>query len=134
MAFMGLWGTGVEPGTQYTEKVSCTVWKMMMMNSPVLKHTNTKKVHGRLSVACVTRTRSHASPCSDCYTTLYNDRVLDTKCLHIVVCLQINNALRYARQSRALLSTSYKMDSDYHHTFVLIGYYHGTDTDTCVTD
>ena len=24
-------GTGVEPGTQYTEKVSCTVWKMMMM-------------------------------------------------------------------------------------------------------
>ena len=31
MAFMGLWGTGVEPGTQYNEKVSCTVWKMMMM-------------------------------------------------------------------------------------------------------
>ena len=31
MAFMGFWGTGVEPGTQYTEKVSCTVWKMMMM-------------------------------------------------------------------------------------------------------
>ena len=30
-AFMGFWGTGVEPGTQYTEKVSCTVWKMMMM-------------------------------------------------------------------------------------------------------
>ena len=30
MAFMGLWGTGVEPGMQYTEKVSCTVWKMMM--------------------------------------------------------------------------------------------------------
>ena len=28
MAFMGFWGTGVEPGTQYTEKVSCTVWKM----------------------------------------------------------------------------------------------------------
>ena len=28
---MGFWGTGVEPGTQYTEKVSCTVWKMMMM-------------------------------------------------------------------------------------------------------
>ena len=33
MAFMGFWGTGVEPGTQYTEKVSCTVWKMMMMMS-----------------------------------------------------------------------------------------------------
>ena len=31
MAFMGFWGTGVEPGTQYTEKVSCTVWKMTMM-------------------------------------------------------------------------------------------------------
>ena len=31
MGFMGYWGTGVEPGTQYTEKVSCTVWKMMMM-------------------------------------------------------------------------------------------------------
>ena len=31
MAFMGFWGTGVEPGTQYTEKVSCTVWKMMMI-------------------------------------------------------------------------------------------------------
>ena len=31
MTFMGFWGTGVEPGTQYTEKVSCTVWKMMMM-------------------------------------------------------------------------------------------------------
>ena len=31
MAFMGLWGTGVEPGTQYTEKVSCTVWKMMII-------------------------------------------------------------------------------------------------------
>ena len=30
MAFMRYWGTGVEPGTQYTEKVSCTVWKMMM--------------------------------------------------------------------------------------------------------
>ena len=30
-AFMGFWGTGVEPGMQYTEKVSCTVWKMMMM-------------------------------------------------------------------------------------------------------
>ena len=35
MAFMGYWGTGVEPGTQYTEKVSCTVWKMMMMNNDV---------------------------------------------------------------------------------------------------
>ena len=31
MTFMGFWGTGVEPGTQYTEKVSCTVWKMMNM-------------------------------------------------------------------------------------------------------
>ena len=28
---LGFWGTGVEPGTQYTEKGSCTVWKMMMM-------------------------------------------------------------------------------------------------------
>ena len=33
MAFMGFWGTGVEPGTQYTEKVSCTVWKMMIQGS-----------------------------------------------------------------------------------------------------
>ena len=31
MTFMEFWGTGVEPGTQYTEQVSCTVWKMMMM-------------------------------------------------------------------------------------------------------
>ena len=42
MAFMGFWGTGVEPGTQYTEKVSCTVWKMMMMMMMVMMISDRK--------------------------------------------------------------------------------------------
>ena len=47
MAFMGFWGTGVEPGTQYTEKVSCTVWKMMMKNNAE-RHI---RWHGNINVA-----------------------------------------------------------------------------------
>ena len=50
MAFMGFWGTGVEPGTQYTEKVSCTVWKMMMMKCVPSHDSNVYKIMYRLEL------------------------------------------------------------------------------------